>query len=270
MRANIAVAAATILLSGCTDLTAVQNFASTGSTISTNETVISGWPHAYDQVTLLAGSASVRQIDPKLKQSFIVMTKKATDDAKLATQAAQLLGLYLQTLAQLAGGTVVDVSKQTSSIQTSLKSLGVTSPDVTVGTDALALVLNTWQNAAVGDVVKKANGPVKTITDFLAVTATEVRASYNLAAQDSADYWAKIGERSGSPAMQALIQTESNNEDTYYRGMMAKAATAQLAFTKIGTDHDALAQNASSLSGARATLLADLPLLESAAATLTK
>ena len=270
MRFAIAFVTSSILVSGCTDLTPVQNFAATGSAISANEPVISGWPNSYDRVTALAGSEAVRRYAPNAKESFIDETKQVTVDAKLGTEAAQLLGLYLQALAQLASGSVTDVSKQASSIQSSIKTLGVTSPDVTAATDALAFLLNGWQNKAVGDIVKQANAYVQTITAYLANTADAVRLANNRAMIASNEYWTAVGVRSGNLYTLVLVQRAMNGDDIYYKAQMDKATAARLAFTKIGTDHAALAQNADSLSGARATLEADEPLLQSALAAILK
>jgi hypothetical protein len=212
----------------------------------------------------------VRRYAPNAKESFIDETKQVTVDAKLGTEAAQLLGLYLQALAQLAGGSVTDVSKQASSIQSSIKTLGATSHDVTAATDALAFLLNGWQNKAVGDIVKQANSPVQTITAYLAITADAVRLANNRAMIASNEYWTAIGVRSGNLYTLALVQRAMNEDDIYYKAQMAKATAARLAFTKIGTDHAALAQNADSLSGARATLEADEPLLQGALAAILK
>jgi hypothetical protein len=271
MRPVALLVAGTALLAGCTDLPAVQNFASTASTISLNEPVFSGWPDAYQRMTNLAGSGVVRAYDPKAEQSFVAETSQDTADARLATQAARMLGLYLQALAQLAGGATPDVGKQASAIQSSIETGGIANPEVATATRALSLLLNSSQNATVGIIVERANGPVQTITTYLAATADAIRLAYKRAMLASDQYWTSIGVRAGNPYIRLLVlQRAMTDDDTYYSEQMSRAAAAKVAFTKIGADHAALAGNANDLAGAYATLAADQPLLQSALAAILK
>jgi hypothetical protein len=260
----------TVLLAGCTDLTAVQNFATTASAISSDEPVLSSWPSSYDRVRSLAGTQAIVAISPDAARSFIDKERETTADAQLAVRAAQMLGLYLQTLAQLAGGSVTDVGKPASGIEESIQKLGGASKDVTAATDALALLLRAWQNKAVGDVVKAANAPVQTITSFLANTADAVRLANLEAKTQSSAYWTSVGVRSGNIYTQAILQRIIFDDDAYYQAQIEKAAVARTAFIKIGTDHAVLAMNADMLSSASATLKADQPLLQNALSALLK
>ena len=229
--------------------------------------MIDGWPKTYDKVEQLAATQFVRQYDPKALADFKYKIAKIKPDAELAAQSAKMLGLYLQTLGQLAGGDVTDVSKQASSIQASIKNLGGSSPDVSLAADTLSLVLNSWQSAALAANIKRSDHPVQVITKFLAATADDVRTSEKEAKDASGRYWGAIAINSGSLYISVISQRAIDEDNVFYDEQITKALAAKSAFYRIGEDHSTLA-NTNNLSSVRATLVSDLPLLEDALRTI--
>jgi hypothetical protein len=267
MRPFVTIVAVTMSLAACTDLSAVQKFADTGSAVAASEPVISNWSSARDRLNRLAALPTLRQSAAPIRKEFEMTTADLAAKAPLAEAAAKALANYLLVLGQLSGGKVdgaahADVSKDIATIQSQLSTLTIGNLlAVRDATNALALLTLAQQNLAVGEVIKGANPHVKTITQFLAATAQDIAFADNQLKLATNELWTAFGGQSNNRNLIVFIQRAMAEDDDYYADRVTRAKAAQRAFQAIGADHDALA-NANPLSGAFATLSQNATLLQ--------
>ena len=266
----------TLLISGCTDLSAVRDFAQTSSSITASEPVLLGWPHIYETARILAASSQLRARAPDLQLMLKEEAQAANADVPLAVQAGKALGLYMNVLAALADDKLPDVSDQASSISSSLNALGAVNSNDHDATAALlkliGISLDAWRQVAISDLVRGANNDVQTIAIFLARTANAVQKADKFAMSVIDQYWEATGAALTDPGVRALLLRAERQDDESYARQIAQAQAAQAAFLQIAKAHAMLAQHAGSLSSdeVRNALSNDMPVLLDALRTFER
>lgn len=262
-----------LLASGCTDLSAVRDFANSSSQIAASETVISGWRANYDAAHQVALSSEMRKADPGRAKQLEQAAADAEKYTPVAEKAAQTLSLYLQTLALLADDKLPDVSSQAESIDKKLVALKVESSNTkglaakgSTGTilKLLEIPLDAWRQTEVRDLILRSDKDVQIITEFLATTADTVNTAEKVAGSTLTEYYEVSSIRTGDSGVRALLRRAVWEEDASVETARQQAVKATAAFTAIGKDHAVLAKNAKDLSNAavKATLASDAPLLQ--------
>jgi hypothetical protein len=275
MRFVIAFVANALLVSACVDLTAVHEFANTGSQIAANASVISDWKDTYNVAHQAALSPELHKSDPELVRILEENKERLEQYTPLAGTASHTLSLYLQTLALLADDKLPDVSSQAKSIDNSLVALKVESTN-TKGLAAkgsaqailqlLEIPLDLWRQYKLKDIILKSDKDVQILTRFLSDAADEINTLDKNAGEILTKYYEVSSLNTRDSGVRALLRRTVWEEDESTTTSRQQAAKAAAAFTTIGKDHAALAKSADDLSGSavKTTLANDAPLLEAA------
>jgi hypothetical protein len=289
--------AATLTVSGCTDTTAVKNFASESSVLTENASVLNGGDTAYKAVGIYMKSAEMRD-DPQYRELLQngPGTPAYEDSKKLAPKAAAILQAYMTAIGKLAGDTTVIQTNDVTGAVSSLKTLGIASAEVQPALDAAGklgnLVVQGYANEKLQDIVSAANPYVQTLAHFLAAFAKRNAAVYDAARVVSGVYWtnlitacqspspdeAKAKSRKASlrpPTCDAVValsvRMHALEEDTLKKPRDATDA-ARTGFDKIATDHQAIVDSDGKFDAKQLidTLKADEPTLVAAIKDLSK
>jgi hypothetical protein len=272
------ISAIALFLTGCVDLTAVQNFASKSSGVMTaNSAVFSGWPpiivtHALEVARTPVIARSERAADAK---ELLQLANEFKGDSAVIQSAAGALQLYFTTLTSASATGVVDVSKQAASIDQSLVALKVesaTGAGLAAKGSAQAIVqllqipLDLARQAAVRDLVVKSDKDVQTLVAYLAQVAKQAARLDYVAAGILGKYYDTSAIDSRDPGVQALVRDTGWQRQSDAQSATSQANATASALLAIGKDHAVLAANAAQLSAdvVKSTLTADAPIIEAA------
>lgn len=265
--------AASLVLDGCADMHDVQAFASESSAVTASEPIISSWPTAYvlaeRRAKRISRLTTLCRLPPESDWYGAVKEQMdaAAPDAAVASNAAAVLALYMDTLAKLAGDEVSDTSEQRASLQGSIGDLAGGPAKSAAG--ALLAVLDFgmdgWRRKKVAGLIKDADPPVQLLTAYLGRVTRAVAAAETAAGRINDMYWERSGCSADEGTRTLLLEREAS-DDAAVDALRAKADAATKAYSKIAADHAVLAANTGKLTKAevKAILKRDLPILTSA------
>jgi hypothetical protein len=237
---------ALIALGACTNLSAVSDFAKTGSKVTSSSVAIDSYPSAARE---LARMAPAQETDTREAQA-----RKAVEQTKVADLGLKTLSLYLSTLSQLADDKLVNVQSSASSIGASLKSLGavktsVSDPATAVIDLLLKAPLDAWRRAAVGNLIDAANEPVQKLANGLADFAAVTAQAYDRAISQADIYYRNLGAKSRDPVIREMLEEWRAMHTTDYAKERDQAAAAEVVLRKIAQAQADLSAHKNELSG---------------------
>jgi hypothetical protein len=259
---------AAVLVTGCVDLSAVNDFAKESTVLSSDkgmldDTAAQTQARSYDSTLL----------DPK--------SKEFTDRLAITNQALVALNGYMTVLAQLSANGTPSVSAQISTIDTALKSLNVSDSKLQPSMNAVGALANVLLATAVRSdirkLVKAAAQPVDQITAYLVDQAQTTSNTYNQAIAGNNRYWGQLTAQTAQDkhfcstssicnAVYALVAEARDSEAASLSAKAASADAAAAAFNKIRRDNAALVTDVAHLNSKDlvATLKSDEPELVTA------
>jgi hypothetical protein len=234
-----------LVISGCVNLTAVNDFAKEGSVIAANKAMLDDTD----------AQTEARKYDPSYEDPA---SKDFVDRLAVTNHALDALNGYMTVLAQLSANDVANVSSDFSTIGTGLKDLHVTSSAVQSGLNATSALTNLLLDAAVRGDIKKlltASGqPIADITGYLIDQAQTTANTYSQAIAVNNKYWGDLTKQGDSDkefcksanlcAAVYVLATQARDVDSQSLSAKASAAEAAVAaFRKIRTDNAALVEH---------------------------
>jgi hypothetical protein len=223
---QVTAAGLLLILGACTNLTAVSNFATLGSSVTSSTAAIDSYPKATQESARMAPPA-----DAATRQQ---QAAQAPGETEVADLGMKTLSLYFSTLARLSDGKLVDVTSSASSIGTSLKSLSVV--DATISSPATSLItllltapLDTWRNEAVAHLINNANQSVQTLGIALANFADTTANMYDTDISQADIFYRGLGASSHDPAIREMLdewRVQNINSYTAARDQASAAATS--------------------------------------------
>lgn len=252
------IVACLFALSGCLNLTAVNEFAKQSSQITDNKAMLDD-----TEAQSLARRYGGNVLDPS--------SKEFTDRLAVTSACLDVLNAYMTVLAQLSGGSVGNVSSEFSKIGDGLTALKVTDPKVqTALTAASALTNLLLQNVVRNDIrrlIVSSASQVDEITAYLVAQAQTTSNTYNQAIAFNNRYWSDLYTQSSPDSVTRELANRARKADiTSLNAKAAAADAAAIAFQKIRTDNAALVANADRLDAKSLVeqLKADEPYLMAA------
>jgi hypothetical protein len=285
-----AVFMALLAVTSCANTTAVKNFANESSILTADSTIINGGDAAYQAVSLYFKSPEMVN-DPTYKQLLEggPGTPEYEQAKTLAPKVAAILAMYMKVVGTLAGDTTLVQPSGVTGITGSLKTLGLSSPQVRPALDAAGKLSNLlaqgYANAKLRQVVADSDPYVHTITQFLAQFAERNATLYNAARNVSGSYWINrikdcqtpraLAEKYRPPACDAAVALSIRMhalEENELQKQADAADAARQAFVKIGADHHAIFTSDGKFDAATlvSILQADEPTLVAAIIDLSK
>jgi len=175
-----------LLISGCTNLTAVSNFAASGAAATNATDVFAGYADA-EQVAVRFAYPPTNTPSPlqiQNRENARQLAGQAENFAGIDEAGLKALSLYLTTLSKLSSNTAINVSDSATSIGTSLTKLhAIPSADTTATQKLITLLisapLDAWRNKAVGNLILSANGDVMTLCTDLSLSAKSIAETWN-------------------------------------------------------------------------------------------
>lgn len=175
-----------LLISGCTNLAAVSNFAASGAAATNSTDVFAGYVDAEQAAIRFAypptNTPSPLQIQNR--ENARQLAGQAENFAGIDEAGLKALSLYLTTLSKLSSNTAINVTDSATSIGTSLTKLhAIPSADTTATQKLITLLisapLDAWRNKAVGNLILSANGDVMTLCTDLSLSAKSIAETWN-------------------------------------------------------------------------------------------
>ena len=274
----IGLVAASLSLSGCADLTAVQQFATIGSQVSASEAGIAAWPATYEGAKAHAGTLgrlaqTCGITDPTdYEGSLATAGASAAKNAPLAHQAAQTLALYLQTIGQLAASQTGDTSSERAALNASIAGLSEDKGVKTASQALLSIVdfgVDGWKRRRLARIITRADPSVQMIAAYLAAVTNATVTAYAEVERIDDAYWERSGCSAGD-GVRALLLKARDVSDKDAKAARATGVSLSASFTKIAADHALLAKGTNGFEGQtfKAALRRDLPDLVSTLKTI--
>jgi hypothetical protein len=244
-----------LLLAGCTNLTAVSNFASSGATATNSTDVFAGYVDAEKAAVTFAYSPTDNptptQIQDRANAQNLVdqaPTIAAIDEAGL-----KVLSLYLTTLSKLSSNTAINVNDSAKSIGSSLTSLGAVPSTETTATQNLinlliSAPLDAWRNKAVGNLIQNANNNVITLCTDLSTSAKAIAEAWNSDIFLVEAYYAGVPGPTNDIRGSILMMSLASQQAQTFSQNQQKATALADALTSVCKGQDTMAKNANSLN----------------------
>lgn len=242
------------LVSGCTDLTAVSNFAKSGADATNGADVFAGFVAARANQVRLAfpptDHPTPEQI--QLRQAALALQAKAPADAAANQAGLKALSLYLTVLGALSSDTLIDVTAQAGSIGASLGTLGAT-PSGAAGPAGSLLQflvsapLDAWRNRAVGNLIQGADKDVLLLCADLSTAAQAVGAAWGTDIAFARAYYGAVPGRADDIRGSIMMMALANQEATGFEANRQRALALGVALDQVCRGQKALAANVDKL-----------------------